>query len=148
MSHPTAVNRRATFDYEITETIEAGVVLVGPEVKSIRQGKVRIAESHAQIIDGEMWLLNAYIEPYLATAHVVLDPRRNRKLLVSRAQLNRWMGRVKEKGFTIVPMSLYFSHHRVKLKLGLAKSKKLYDKRAAIKDREVKRELDRARKSS
>ncbi len=146
MSTPSAQNRRATFDYEITETIEAGVVLIGQEVKSIRQGHVRIAESYAQVIGNEMWLLNAYIQEYSHSSHIKIDPRRNRKLLLSRTQINRWMGRVREKGYTIVPMALYFSKNRVKIKLGLAKSKKLFDKRATIKDREVKRELDRARK--
>ena len=138
-----ASNRRAFFDYEILEKLEAGIQLKGPEIKSIREGHVSINESFAQVLEEELWLLNCYIQEYSKMAHEKIDPRRNRKLLLHKRQILRWMGKVKEKGLTIVPLQLYFSGNRLKMELGLAKSKKMHDKRAAIKERETKREAER-----
>ena len=139
-----ASNKRAFFDYEILDRIEAGIVLFGPEVKSIRAGHVSINEAFAYVDKNEMWLMNCYIQEYDKIAHESIPPRRNRKLLLHQRQIDRWMERTAEKGFTIVPLHLYFSKNRLKLEIGLGKSKKNYDKRHAIKEREIKRETDRA----
>ncbi len=140
-------NKRAFFDHEILDRLEAGIVLSGPEIKSIRAGHVSIAESFAHVNKGEMWLMNCYIQEYDKIAHERIEPRRNRKLLLHRRQIEKWLEKTAEKGFTIVPLHLYFSKNILKLELGLAKSKKVHDKRHAIKEKDVKRELDRARKS-
>ncbi|NDC82204.1 SsrA-binding protein SmpB [bacterium] len=142
-----ASNRRAFFDYEILEKIEAGIVLLGPEIKSIRSGHVSINEAYAYIDSGEVWLLNCNIREYDKIAHEHIEPTRTRKLLMHSRQISKWKGKTAEKGYTIVPLQLYFSKNIVKIELGLAKSKKLYDKRQSIKDREAKREADRASKN-
>jgi len=139
-----ASNKRAFFDYEIIDRLEAGIVLRGPEIKSVRAGHVSINSSFAHVSNGEMWLANCYIQEYDKMAHETIDPRRSRKLLLHHRQIIRWKEKTAEKGFTIVPLHLYFTKNRLKLELGLAKAKKTHDKRDAIKERDIKRETDRA----
>ena len=141
-----AVNRRARHDYFIEESVEAGVVLTGSEVKSLRAGKAQLKESYAQIKQSEIWLLNAHISEYSPSAQFGHEPARARKLLLHRREIDRLTGKVKEQGLTLVPLRLYFKHGRAKVELGLARGKKLYDKRESIKEREVRREVDRAMK--
>lgn len=139
-----ARNRRATFDFEILDTVEAGLVLVGPEVKSLRDGKANLSDSYATIRSGEVFLVNAHISPYRQAGRENPDPRRERKLLLHRSEIERWRGKVAERGLTLVPLSLYFQGGRAKVEIGLARGKRRGDKRQAIREREVKREMDRA----
>ncbi len=139
-------NKRAFFDHEIIDRVEAGIVLKGPEIKSIRAGHVSIAESFAYITHHEIWLMNCTIQEYDKIAHERLDTRRNRKLLMHKKEIIRWESKTAEKGFTIVPLHLYFYQNKLKVELGLARAKKIHDKREAIKEKDIKRELDRARK--
>ena len=138
------VNRRARHDYFIEETIEAGLVLTGSEVKSLRAGKAQLKDSYGQIKHGEVWLFNAHISEYSPAAQFGHAPTRSRKLLLHRREIERLIGKVKERGLTLIPLRLYFKHGHAKVELGLARGKKLYDKRAAIKERESQREVDRA----
>jgi SsrA-binding protein len=127
-----AENRRARFDYHIESDLEAGIILLGSEVKSLRQGGSNIAESYANVENGELWLINGYIAPYLQAKTWGHEERRRRKLLVSRKELSRLWNATQREGMTIVPMKIYFNERGVvKLKLGVAKGKKLSDKRAA-----------------
>ena len=142
-----AVNRRARHDYFIEESVEAGLVLSGSEVKSLRAGKAQLKDSYGRIKDGEVWLLNAHISEYAAAAQFGHEPTRARKLLLHRREIERLIGKVKERGLTLVPLRLYFKHGRAKVEMGLARGKKLYDKRASIKERETQREMDRAVRS-
>jgi SsrA-binding protein len=138
------VNRRARHDYFIEESVEAGLVLTGSEVKSLRAGKAQLKDSYGQIKKGEVWLFNAHISEYGPAAQFGHDPTRARKLLLHRREIDRLAGKVKERGLTLVPLRIYFKHGRAKVELGLGRGKKLYDKRAAIKEREVRREMERA----
>ncbi len=142
-----AHNKRARFDYFIEETSEAGLALLGSEVKSLRKSKASIDEAYVGEQGGELYLLHSYIGEY-TEAHQFNHPtHRARKLLLHRKQINKWMGRVKMKGYTIVPVQLYFNHKNiVKLEIGLAKGKKEHDKRQTIKAREWNREKERALK--
>ena len=139
-----AVNRRARHDYVIEESIEAGLVLTGSEVKSLRAGKAQLKDSYGQIKRGELWLFNAHISEYSPSAQFGHEPTRTRKLLLHRREIERLVGKVKEKGLTLVPLRLYFKRGHAKVELGLGRGKKLYDKREAIKERETRREVDRA----
>jgi SsrA-binding protein len=141
-----AVNRRARHEFHIEETFEAGLVLTGSEVKSLRAGKAQLKDSYGRIDRGEVWLFNAHISLYDAAAQFGHEPTRSRKLLLHRRQIEHLIGKVKERGLTLIPLRLYFKDGRAKVELGLARGKKLYDKRAATKEREVKRELERAMK--
>jgi len=141
------VNRRARHDYHIEETIEAGLVLTGSEVKSLRAGKAQLKDSYGRISKGEVWLFNAHISEYAAAAQFGHDPIRSRKLLLHRREIDRLAGKVKERGLTLIPLRLYFRKGRAKVELGLGRGKKLYDKRASIKERETRREVDRAMRS-
>ena len=139
-----ADNRRAGFDYFIESTYEAGIVLMGSEVKSLRMGKVSITEAHAAEKEGEIYLFNTNIAEYSGANRFNHEPKRPRKLLLRRRERNKLVGAVHRQGMTLIPLSLYFNHRGlVKLKLGLAKGKKDVDKRQTIKEREWKR--DRAR---
>ena len=138
-----AQNRRARHEYEILDTIEAGIVLLGPEVKSLRQGKVSLADAYATVRRGELWLLNVHISPYEQAGRENPNPRRERKLLAHRAEIFKLAGQVAERGLTLVPLSLYFQDGRAKVELGLARGKRRYDKRQAIRKREEDREIDR-----
>jgi SsrA-binding protein len=138
------VNRRARHDYHIEETIEAGLVLTGSEVKSLRAGKGQLKDSYARVKDGEVWLLHAHISEYAPAARFGHDPVRPRKLLLHKREIARLAGKVREKGLTLVPLRIYFKNGRAKVELGLARGKKLYDKRAAMRERDAQREIERS----
>ena len=139
-----AENRKARYDYFIEERFEAGLVLEGWEVKSMRAGKAQIAEGYVYLKNGEAFLFGAQITPLTTTStHVTPEPKRTRKLLLSKAQLYRLVGSVEREGYTLVPLDLHYSKGRVKLAVGLAKGKKQYDKRDAEKDRDWQREQQR-----
>ena len=138
-----ATNRRARHEYEILETHEAGLVLRGTEVKALRAGHITFKDSYAAVRNGEAWLLGCHISPYSHGTDANHDPERDRKLLLHARELSRLAGKVAERGLTLVPLRLYFKSGRVKLEIGLARGKKLHDKRSAIREREVAREMDR-----
>jgi SsrA-binding protein len=138
-----ATNRRARFEYEILDTYEAGLVLRGPEVKSLRAGKVSLTDAYAVVRRGEAYLVNAHINPDDQAGRENADPRRERKLLMHRAEIARLSGDVSERGFTLVPLSLYFKEGKAKVELALARGKKLHDKRETIRRREEEREVQR-----
>ncbi|MEA5533204.1 SsrA-binding protein SmpB [Crocosphaera sp. XPORK-15E] len=140
-------NRKARFLYEILETYEAGIELVGTEVKSIRAGKVNLADGYALIRNGEAWLLNVHISPYQASSQYFNhEPRRSRKLLLHRKQINQLIGQIEQKGLTLVPLKMYLKGSLVKVSLGLARGKKLHDKRETLKRRQDDRDISRAMK--
>lgn len=139
-----ATNRKAQHDYEILDRFEAGLVLTGSEIKSIRAGRVNLRDSYAVPRDGELWLLNAHIAPYEQASSQNHEPRRSRKLLMHRREINRLQGQLQEKGLTLVPLRLYLKKHVAKIELGLARGKKTYDKRATLRDREADRQISRA----
>lgn len=139
-------NRKARYDYEIITSIEAGIVLLGTEVKSLRDGKANLADCYARIRAGELWILGMHIAPYAKSAAANHDPMRDRKLLVSKLELKKLRRQIEEKGVTLVPVKLYFKDHLVKVEIALARGKKKYDKRAAIAERDMKRDLDRSSK--
>src|SRR3990170_984155 len=139
-----ATNRKARHDFEIIETSEAGLVLKGTEVKSLREGQVNFKDSYAAITRDEGWLIGCHIAPYHHGTDANHDPERSRKLLLHRREIARLAGKVAERGLTLVPLRLYFKNGRAKVELGLARGKKLHDKRSAIREREVRREMDRA----
>lgn len=139
-----AENRKARHDYHIHETYEAGIALTGTEVKSLRAGKANIKDSYARIDDGELLLHNMHISPYDQGNRFNHEPLRTRKLLMHRYEINKLIGKTKEKGFTLVPLKLYFTRGKVKVEIGLATGKKNYDKRQDIAERDAKREMDRA----
>lgn len=142
-----AHNRQATFEYFIEERFEAGLVLQGWEVKSLRDGRAQLKESYVTIKNGEAYLFGCHISPLLsASTHVHPDALRTRKLLMHRQELNRLIGAVERKGYTLIPLQLYWKHGRAKLEVGLAKGKKLHDKRATEKDRDWQREKERVMK--
>ncbi len=144
-----AENRRARFDYHIESDLEAGIMLLGSEVKSLRQGGANIAESYASVEGGELWLINSYIAPYLQARTFGHEERRRRKLLVSKKELSRLWSAVGREGMTIVPMKMYFNDRGiVKLKLGIAKGKKLADKRETSARRDWERDKARLLKQN
>lgn len=143
-----ATNRRARHDYHIDDTVEAGLVLSGTEVKSLRAGKASLADAYAGFDKGEAYVYNLFINPYEKGNRENKPERRTRKLLLHRREIDRLFGQVNQKGYTLAALELYFKGSTVKLKLGLAKGKKEYDKREDIKTRETKRELDRVMKDS
>ena len=143
-----ANNRRAFHDYHILETIEAGLVLSGTEVKSVRAGHMSLREAYARVERGEAWLVGSHIAPYEQGNRYNPEPVRPRKLLLHRDQIGHLAGKVKEGGVTIVPLRAYDRHGYVKVELGLARGKKQWDKREAIASREAKREIDRALKEA
>jgi SsrA-binding protein len=137
-----ATNRRARHDYDILETYEAGLALRGTEVKALRDHQVTFKDAYAEIAGGEAWLVGCHIAPYRHGSDANHDPERRRKLLLHRREINRLLGKVAERGLTLVPLRLYFRDGRAKLELGLARGRKLHDKRQAIREREQRRELD------
>jgi SsrA-binding protein len=142
-----ATNRRARREYEFLETLEAGIVLQGSEVKSLREGKAQINEAYARVDDGELWLFQMHIPPWTyATGFGAHDPDRKRKLLVHREQIDELMGKTQQQSLTIIPVSLYFRDGKAKVQLALAKGRKLYDKRNVIMARDAEREAARASK--
>ena len=140
-----ASNRRAFHDFFIDDKVEAGIALLGPEVKSVRAHHVSLSEAHAEIRDGEVWLLGVHIKPYEATGHADLEPVRPRKLLLTRGEIDRLDRQVRQKGYTLVPLRMYFAPSGyAKVELGLARGKRQYDKREALAEREAQRQDDRA----
>ena len=138
-----AVNRRATHDYFVDDRIEAGLVLTGTEIKSIREGRVNLREGYARINNGEAWLSNVHIAPYEQGNRYNHDPTRDRKLLLHRDQISELVGKARQRGYTLIPLQLYLKHGRAKVELGLARGKKQFDKRASIAKREAEREIAR-----
>jgi len=139
-----ASNRKAGHDYTLEENIEAGIVLMGSEIKSIRDGRVNLRDGYVQEQNGELWLMNVHISSYDQASVFGHDPMRPRKLLLHRKEIARMISRVREKGYTIVPTLLYLKHGRAKVEIALARGKRQYDKRAAIAERDSKREVERA----
>ncbi len=136
-------NRKARRDYQILETYEAGMVLEGTEVKSLRQGRANLKDSFARVEKGEVFLHNMHISPYPNASHFNHDPDRRRKLLLHRWEIKRLLGKTAERGLTLIPLKLYFKGKVAKVELGLCKGKRLYDKRKDIAEREAKRDLER-----
>jgi len=146
MSEPSrvvATNRKARHDYEILETYEAGVVLTGTEIKSVREGRVNLRDGFVLLKDGEAWLMNVHISPYSHGSLHNHEPRRPRKLLLHKGEINRLAGRVQEKGWTIIPLRMYLKGGWAKVEIGLARGKRQYDKRRDIAKREFEREKAR-----
>lgn len=137
-------NRKARHEYEILETYEAGMVLKGPEVKSLRDGKVNFQDAHARIDRGEMWLHGLHIAPFEPATRWNADPVRTRKLLLNRSEIRKLQGKAEEKGLTLVPMEVYFVRGHAKVTIALARGRKLYDKREKLKRETQKREAQRA----
>ena len=143
-----AQNKKASHDYFIEQTYEAGIVLSGTEVKSVRQGKVNLKDSYAMIKNNEVILCGMHISPYEQGNIFNKDPLRDRKLLLHRSEINKLIGYIQQKGLTLVPLQVYFKNGKVKVEIGVAKGKKLHDKRDDIAKREAKREIDRRMKES
>ena len=141
-----AVNRRAHHDYAIEDTLEAGIVLTGTEIKSIRAHKVNIAEAYARVEKGEAWLIGAHIAEYAQGNRNNHEPTRTRKLLIHRDQIAELVGRTQAKGFTLVPMKLYIRNGMAKLEIGIGRGKKEFDKRRTIAERDARRDLERSTK--
>ena len=142
-----ATNRKAYHNYHIGESVEAGIVLTGTEIKSVREGRVVLGDSYVRPQNGELWLVNAHIARYDAGSYMSHEPTRSRKLLLHKKQIAELASQVAEKGFTLVPTKLYIKDSLAKVEVALAKGKKLYDKREAIARREVDREIERATKT-
>lgn len=138
-------NKKAYHDYTIESTIEVGMVLLGPEVKSLRAGRANLKDGYARIKNGEVFLHNVHISPYSHASYAAPDPLRARKLLLNRREIKKLIGKTQEQGYTLVPLKIYFNKQgKAKLALGVAKGKKLYDKRAALKKKETDRDMERA----
>ncbi|MER3408558.1 MAG: SsrA-binding protein [Thermoleophilia bacterium] len=142
-----AENRRARHDYELLDRVEAGLVLTGTEVKSLREGRASLARAYAEIRDGEAWLVGAHIASYASAGYATHDPDRDRKLLLHRREIDRLAGRVAERGLTLVPTRLYFKDGRAKVEIALARGKEKRDRRRDIAKREAERAIERALKS-
>jgi SsrA-binding protein len=143
-SGDVATNRQARFRYELLESLEAGIVLLGTEVKALRTGGAQMRDSYATLTDGELWLHNLHIPPYAPAARENHDPDRSRKLLLHRREIDRLVGRIRERGLTVVPTRIYFKDSHAKVEIALARGKDTHDKREAIREREQKREMERA----
>ena len=141
-----ATNRKAAHDFNLEDRYEAGLVLKGTEIKSIRAGRVNLSDGYVQPQDGELWLLNVHIAPYDPSGRYSHEPRRPRKLLLHRREINRLTSRVQERGYTIVPLRLYLKDGRAKVEIALARGKRKYDKRQAIAKQDAQREVERALK--
>ena len=139
-----STNRKARHDYHIEESYEAGIVLTGTEVKSVRGARVNLKDSYARVENGEIFLYNMHVSPYEQGNRFNHDPMRIRKLLMHRIEISRLSGKIKEKGYSLIPLKIYLKKGRIKLELGLARGKKLYDKRRDIAERDSKREMERA----
>lgn len=140
-------NRKARHLYEILETYEAGIQLIGTEVKSARGGKVNMQDGYAIVRQGEVWLLNVHISPYQGSGEYFNhDPRRSRKLLLHRQEINKLIGKIEQKGLTLVPLKMYLKHGLIKVAIGLAQGKKLHDKRESLKRKQDEREMARVMK--
>lgn len=147
-SRQIAVNRRARHEYKIEEDYEAGLVLTGWEVKALRAGRAQITEAYVVLKEGEAWLIGAHINPLLAAStHVQADPTRSRKLLLQNRELSTMIGKTERAGYTLIPLDLHWTRGRAKLKVGLAKGKKLHDKRADLKEKDWQRQKERLMKN-
>jgi SsrA-binding protein len=142
--HNIAVNRQARHNYFIDEVYEAGIALVGSEVKSLRDGKANLKDGFARVQRGEAFLLNVHISPYAGANQFNHEPTRTRKLLLHSREIERLTGKTKERGFTLIPLRLYFKNGKAKVELGLARGKKLYDKRDTLRRKEAQREVERS----
>lgn len=138
-----ARNRRARHDYSIEDTVEAGIALIGTEVKSLRLGRVNLSDSYAEVVGGEVFLQNLHISQYEPASRFNHDPLRPRRLLLHKREIRKLGAKVAERGYTLIPLSLYFRDGRAKVELALARGKKTYDKRDALRDRDVRRDMDR-----
>ena len=143
-----SVNRKARHDYDILETLETGIVLTGGEIKSVRDGRVQLRDGYAVVQKDEVWLENVHISPYEQAARENPPPLRRRKLLLHKREIIRLIGKTQEKGLTLIPLEVYLNHGRAKVKLALAKGRRQYDKRQAIRQREERLEVERSRKKS
>jgi len=143
LSETVALNRKARHNYTISDTFEAGLVLTGTEIKSIRAGKANLSDAYARVERGEAWLVGAHIAPYEAGNRYNHEPKRDRKLLLHRSEIDELMGKAAAKGLTVVPLRLYISRGRAKIELGLAKGKQLYDRRRDLADRQSRRDMER-----
>jgi len=139
-------NRKARHEYEITDSIEAGLVLVGSEVKSLRAGRVNLSDSYARVIKGELWVIGMHVSPYKEASIQNHDPLRERKLLLHRNEIKKLTRKIEEKGFTLIPLKIYFKNNRAKMELGVARGKRQYDKKVTIAQRDAKREMEREQK--
>ena len=139
-------NRRARYDYKFLETWEAGIVLTGTEVKSLREGKITLTDSYATVENGEVYLCNVHVPPYKQGSSFNHEPTRRRKLLLHRTEIRRLIGRVVEKGLTLIPLRVYFLRGRAKVEIALAKGKREYDRRQTIAERDARREMERTLK--
>jgi SsrA-binding protein len=139
-------NRKASHEYFLDEVFEAGLVLMGPEVKSLRDGRANLVDSYARFRGSELWLYNMHVSPYPFAHHVDLEPTRPRKLLLNRSEIKRLLGKTQEKGYTLVPLKVYFSGNWAKVEIAMARGKRKVDKRRSLKEKELKREMDQARK--
>jgi SsrA-binding protein len=144
MGETVAINRKARHDYSIEDTLEAGLVLTGTEIKSVRDGKANLQDAYARIERGEAWLVGVHIPPWAGGNRYNHEPRRDRKLLLHRVQIDQLLGKTKAKGLTLVPLRLYISDRgRAKIELGLARGKQLHDRRRDIADRDARRDMER-----
>lgn len=139
-------NKKAFHNYFIEETVQAGISLLGSEVKSLREGRVNLGDSYGNVKRGEVFMVDAHISPYPQANRLNHDPLRTRKLLLHKREIKRLIGKVEQKGYTLIPLKLYFLNGKVKVDLGLAKGKRLYDKREALKKKTMEREMERGRK--
>ena len=139
-------NRKARHDYFIDEVSEAGLVLLGPEVKSLRDGRASLVDSYARVKKGEIFLYNMHISPYPFAHNMNLDPTRPRKLLFNKREIKRLIGKTEERGYTLIPTKVYFSRGKAKVEIALAKGKRKYDKRRSLKEKELKKDMEEARK--
>jgi SsrA-binding protein len=139
-------NKKAWHNYSIEDRYQAGIALLGTEVKSLREGRANLGDSYGKIKNGEVFLVDAHINPYNFGNRFNHDPLRTRKLLLHKREIRRLIGKVQEKGFTLIPLRLYFSNGRAKVELGLAKGKKLFDKRETLKRKTMERDMERGRK--
>jgi len=139
-------NKKAGYNYHLSGFMEAGIVLLGAEVKSLREGRASLVDSYARVKGGEVFLHNLHISPYPFAHHIELNPMRTRKLLLNKREIKRLIGKTVEKGYSLIPTKIYFKGGRAKVEIALAKGKKKYDKRRVLKEKELKREMDQIRK--
>ena len=139
-------NKKAGYNYHLSGFMEAGIVLLGAEVKSLREGRASLVDGYARVKGGEVFLYNTHITPYPFAHHIELDPMRTRKLLLNKREIKRLIGKTVEKGYSLIPTKIYFKGGRAKVEIALAKGKKKYDKRRVLKEKELKREMDQVRK--
>lgn len=140
-------NKKARHEYFIDETFEAGLVLLGPEVKSLREGRGSLVDSYAKVSNAEVFIHNMHISPYPYAHHTPIEPLRVRKVLLNRREIKRLIGKTEEKGYTLIPTKVYFKKGRAKVEIALAKGKRKYDKRQALKEKDLKREIEESKKN-